>query len=94
MVLFAQRAILDSNRAEEAVIMGTGGLAMVKLGGHAVVLGAGLGGLLAARVLADFYDTVTVVERDVLPERSANRHRGSPGPPRPSVAGPRLKCLG
>jgi 2-polyprenyl-6-methoxyphenol hydroxylase-like FAD-dependent oxidoreductase len=54
--------------------MATGGLAMVKLGGHAVVLGAGIGGLLAARVLADFYDTVTVVERDVLPERSANRH--------------------
>lgn len=32
--------------------------------GHAVVLGASMGGLLAARVLADFYDRVAVVERD------------------------------
>jgi 2-polyprenyl-6-methoxyphenol hydroxylase-like FAD-dependent oxidoreductase len=77
MVLIAQRGILDSDRAEEAVMMRTDGLAMAKLGGHAVVLGAGIGGLLAARVLADFYDTVTVVERDVLPEHSANR-RGVP----------------
>ena len=29
---------------------------MAKLGEHAVVLGASMGGLLAARVLADFYD--------------------------------------
>jgi hypothetical protein len=36
-----------------------------------------MGGLLAARVLADFYETVTVVERDVLPENAANR-RGVP----------------
>lgn len=32
---------------------------------HAVVLGAGIAGLLAARVLADAFDEVTVVERDV-----------------------------
>jgi len=50
---------------------------MTTLGEHAVVLGASMGGLLAARVLADFYETVTVVERDVLPETSANR-RGVP----------------
>jgi 2-polyprenyl-6-methoxyphenol hydroxylase-like FAD-dependent oxidoreductase len=36
-----------------------------------------MGGLLAARVLADFYRTVTVVERDVLPGDSAQR-RGVP----------------
>jgi 2-polyprenyl-6-methoxyphenol hydroxylase-like FAD-dependent oxidoreductase len=34
--------------------------------GHAVVLGAGIAGLLAARVLADSYDRVTIIERDVL----------------------------
>jgi flavin-dependent dehydrogenase len=34
--------------------------------GHAVVLGAGMAGLLAARVLAEHYQTVTVLERDVL----------------------------
>ncbi|MEV3903197.1 2-polyprenyl-6-methoxyphenol hydroxylase-like oxidoreductase [Mycobacterium sp. NPDC050551] len=50
---------------------------MNRIGGHAVVLGASMGGLLAARVLADLYDAVTVVERDVLPQVSANR-RGVP----------------
>ncbi|MGV0743457.1 FAD-dependent oxidoreductase [Mycolicibacterium sp. XJ870] len=45
--------------------------------GHAVVLGASVGGLLAARVLADFYDAVTVVERDALPVDPVNR-RGVP----------------
>ncbi len=50
---------------------------MAKLGEHAVVLGASMGGLLAARVLADFFQTVTVVERDVLPDNPANR-RGVP----------------
>ena len=44
---------------------------------RAVVLGASMGGLLAAGVLADFFRTVTVVERDVLPDDPANR-RGVP----------------
>jgi 2-polyprenyl-6-methoxyphenol hydroxylase-like FAD-dependent oxidoreductase len=48
-----------------------------KADGHAVVLGASVSGLLAARVLADFYDQVTVVERDVLPTDPVNR-RGVP----------------
>ncbi len=47
------------------------------VGDHAVVLGASMAGLLAARVLADFYRVVTVVERDDLPEAAANR-RGVP----------------
>ena len=34
--------------------------------GHAVVLGASVAGLLAARVLADHFERVTVVERDPL----------------------------
>jgi 2-polyprenyl-6-methoxyphenol hydroxylase-like FAD-dependent oxidoreductase len=46
-------------------------------GEHAVVLGAGMGGLLAARVLADAYDRVTIVERDRLSPVSHNR-RGVP----------------
>src|SRR5258705_115951 len=53
------------------------GFAMPVLGERAVVLGASMGGLLAARVLADFFETVTVVERDVLPDDPANR-RGVP----------------
>jgi hypothetical protein len=48
-----------------------------ELGERAVVLGASMGGLLAARVLSDFFRTVTVVERDVLPDDPANR-RGVP----------------
>lgn len=40
---------------------------MKQIGRNAVVIGASMGGLLAARVLADFYATVTVVERDVFP---------------------------
>jgi len=48
-----------------------------ELGEHAVVLGASMGGLLAASVLANFFRSVTVVERDVLPDDPANR-RGVP----------------
>jgi 2-polyprenyl-6-methoxyphenol hydroxylase-like FAD-dependent oxidoreductase len=48
-----------------------------KLGARAVVCGAGIGGLLAARVLSDFYETVTVVERDKLPD-AADQRRGVP----------------
>jgi 2-polyprenyl-6-methoxyphenol hydroxylase-like FAD-dependent oxidoreductase len=50
---------------------------MPVLGERAVVLGASMGGLLAARVLADFFGTVTVVDRDELPDDPANR-RGVP----------------
>ena len=50
---------------------------MPELGERAVVLGASMGGLLAARVLADFFGTVTVVERDMLPDDPAIR-RGVP----------------
>ena len=47
------------------------------IGNHAVVLGASMAGLLAARSLADFFDTVTVVERDPLADTDAVR-RGVP----------------
>src|SRR5580704_2130636 len=46
---------------------------MRKIGDHAVVLGASMSGLLAARVLADAYHQVTVLDRDPLPERAADR---------------------
>jgi 2-polyprenyl-6-methoxyphenol hydroxylase-like FAD-dependent oxidoreductase len=41
---------------------------MAHLGKRAVVIGASMGGLLAARALVDHYDEVTVLERDALPE--------------------------
>src|SRR4051794_23081129 len=46
-------------------------------GEHAVVLGASMAGLLSARVLTEFYDRVTVVERDELPVVGETR-RGVP----------------
>lgn len=46
-------------------------------GSHAVVLGASLAGLLAARVLAEAHERVTVIERDELPRSVADR-RGVP----------------
>jgi 2-polyprenyl-6-methoxyphenol hydroxylase-like FAD-dependent oxidoreductase len=45
--------------------------------GRAIVLGGSMAGLLAARVLADHFDTVTLVERDTLPDDIAQR-RGVP----------------
>ncbi|GAB2795822.1 FAD-dependent oxidoreductase [Streptomyces daliensis] len=45
--------------------------------GHAIVLGAGISGLLAARALAWHFDRVTVVERDRLPGEAVPR-RGVP----------------
>src|SRR5215471_21555212 len=40
---------------------------MAHLGRHAIVIGASMGGLLAARALADYYDEVTLIDRDALP---------------------------
>src|SRR5215218_4235605 len=42
-------------------------------GDHAVVLGASMGGLAAAGVLADVYGRVTVVDRDLLPAPGVQR---------------------
>ncbi len=46
---------------------------MAELGSHAVVLGAGMAGLLAAGVLAEFYESVTVIDRDGLPDNAEQR---------------------
>lgn len=53
---------------------------MAKIGNHAVVLGASMAGLLAARTLSEFFDAVTVVERDSLPDTpsDADARRGVP----------------
>jgi flavin-dependent dehydrogenase len=50
---------------------------MQPIGDHAVVLGASMAGLAAARVLADAYERVTVLERDTLPDAAVHR-RGVP----------------
>jgi 2-polyprenyl-6-methoxyphenol hydroxylase-like FAD-dependent oxidoreductase len=46
---------------------------MKQVGEHAVVIGGGMGGLLAARALADFFGVVTVLERDAFPHTDAPR---------------------
>ena len=40
---------------------------------HAVVIGASIAGVLAARVLAEHYDRVTLVDRDEMPSRPVIR---------------------
>jgi 2-polyprenyl-6-methoxyphenol hydroxylase-like FAD-dependent oxidoreductase len=42
-------------------------------GKHAIVIGASIAGLCAGRVLSDFYEQVTLYDRDTLPDRPANR---------------------
>lgn len=46
---------------------------MKHLGEHAIVIGASMGGLLAARTLSDFFTTVTVLERDAFPTADTSR---------------------
>ena len=48
-----------------------------RMGEHAVVIGGSMAGMLAARVLADHYDRVTVLERDRLPD-AAEARKGLP----------------
>jgi 2-polyprenyl-6-methoxyphenol hydroxylase-like FAD-dependent oxidoreductase len=50
---------------------------MNRIGQHAVVIGASMSGLLAARVLSDFFDTVTLLERDTFPVPGEQR-KGAP----------------
>ena len=40
---------------------------------HAVVVGTGMGGLAAAKAVAPYFEKVTVLDRDVLPEGPAAR---------------------
>ena len=57
-------------------------------GGHAVVVGGGMTGLLAARVLINHFERVTLVERDQLPARMRAR-KGIPQGRMPHVMMPR-----
>jgi hypothetical protein len=50
---------------------------VVQVAGHAVVLGGSIAGLLAARVLADGFERVAIVERDPIDEVREARH-GAP----------------
>ncbi len=52
----------------------------INTGSHAVVIGGSIAGLLAARVLVNHFDLVTIVERDRFPEQPEPR----PGVPQAS----------
>jgi 2-polyprenyl-6-methoxyphenol hydroxylase-like FAD-dependent oxidoreductase len=43
------------------------------LGRHAIVVGAGIGGLAAAKALSSFFEAVTMLERDALPSEPIAR---------------------
>jgi 2-polyprenyl-6-methoxyphenol hydroxylase-like FAD-dependent oxidoreductase len=51
----------------------SGASATQRIGEHAVVIGASVAGLLAARVLSDTHERVTLIERDELPATGQNR---------------------
>ncbi|MDJ1133682.1 NAD(P)/FAD-dependent oxidoreductase [Streptomyces iconiensis] len=53
---------------------------MSLVGGHAVIIGGSIGGLVAARTLARRFGTVTVLDRDTLPGNPDNR-KGVPQSP-------------
>jgi 2-polyprenyl-6-methoxyphenol hydroxylase-like FAD-dependent oxidoreductase len=48
-----------------------------RMGGHALIVGGSMAGLLAGRILADHFDRVTIIERDRLPE-SPTARKGVP----------------
>jgi flavin-dependent dehydrogenase len=62
---------------------------MKHIGQHAIVIGAGMGGLLATRALSDAYTVVTVLERDALPRSDIFAQGRAEGPPRAWAAGAR-----
>jgi hypothetical protein len=64
--------------------MTTQSVTTVRCGEHAVVIGGSMAGLLAARVLADHFDRVTVIERDRYPEGPGPR-KGVPQARHPHV---------
>jgi 2-polyprenyl-6-methoxyphenol hydroxylase-like FAD-dependent oxidoreductase len=63
------------------------------LGRRAVVVGTGLGGLSAARVLADYFDEVIILDRDELPDEAAPRPGVPQGKHPHALLGGGLKAL-
>ena len=59
---------------------------------QALVLGSGIAGLLAARVLADYFEHVTIVERDHFPDDTAGNGAYRSGVPQSRHAHGLLMC--
>jgi 2-polyprenyl-6-methoxyphenol hydroxylase-like FAD-dependent oxidoreductase len=66
-VLPPRRLGATTERRGEMSAAGNGAAGTRRNGEHAVVIGASVAGLLAARALCDAYERVTIVERDTLP---------------------------
>jgi glycine/D-amino acid oxidase-like deaminating enzyme len=52
---------------------------MAHLGHHALVIGGSIAGLIAARVLSDYFDEVAILERDQIEDRPGNSQIRPPG---------------
>jgi len=63
------------------------------LGKRAIVVGAGLGGLSAARVLSDYFDEVVILDRDELPDNAIPRPGVPQGKHPHGLLGGGLKAL-
>jgi 2-polyprenyl-6-methoxyphenol hydroxylase-like FAD-dependent oxidoreductase len=63
------------------------------LGQRAVIVGAGLGGLSVARVLADYFDEVIILDRDELPDDAVSRPGVPQGKHPHALLGGGLKAL-
>ena len=59
-------------------------LKLDKIGDRAIVIGGSIAGMLAARVLADHFASVTIVETDKLPENPDVR-KGVPQSVQPHI---------
>src|SRR5215469_8387536 len=69
--------LVHLRRYSGRVLISTRSIMGNRLGGHAVVIGGSLAGLLAARVLTDHFDSVTVLERDQI-EAAPMLHKSIP----------------
>ena len=63
------------------------------LGKRAIVVGAGAGGLSAARALSDFFDEVMILDRDELPDQATRRPGVPQGKHSHGLLGGGLKAL-
>jgi 2-polyprenyl-6-methoxyphenol hydroxylase-like FAD-dependent oxidoreductase len=73
----------------EDIMMNEMNLAVIEgKSNRAIVIGGGIGGLLTAKVLSEYYGEVLIVEKDVLPDRPENRS-GTPQDLQPHRLTPR-----
>lgn len=64
-----------------------------QIGREAIVIGAGVSGLAAAQALADYFETVTLLERDHLPSNATSRPGAPQGRQAHALLGGGIKAL-